>query len=495
MINEKILVHYERDLVYKNDPKNAVGATKSTTLRTVTTHNDTVTKYVKKFGNAYTIEDITDGVITTPRSDGGGVNKWWYEFYDFDTHTLLATVKDENGVSTFVDGAALASAAIGVYVKVVLKSGTATINNGDRVRVDTDIDVGGRNIRFSAETFTSGEMLFYFAYSSSSYYMDSITDQSAKYGGYRGAGVGTLRQPYFNIQDAIDAVAAAGAPFTNVTVLDSESYDEQPDADFAGIKVQAALGQTPTITSGVGARVTREVEHDGNNADTAYVSKTGDDANDGTYKEPYLTITFAEANIGARTSINIMDDNFYNESIDITTGLIVESIYGKVPTIHRTSVVDYIFRINHTDVVIAGFNIDGNTMVAEGIRFHVNYSGNTKNNDIYNCIIGIGNNATFSGNILFNHVYNCVTGGIVVGGVNTGLIEFNIIHDVISTGAVPTGSGILMNAVGVGTQIARNNICYDCTIGILLGVSGATATTIENNTIYDCNYGLYVFDV
>jgi len=102
--NEKILMHYNKTIVYSNSDLNTIGASLSTTLRTVTAHNDTNTKYIKKFGTDYIINTITNGVINTPRSDGGGVNKLWYEFYgkkSDDTFEKLATIKDENGISTF----------------------------------------------------------------------------------------------------------------------------------------------------------------------------------------------------------------------------------------------------------------------------------------------------------------------------------------------------------------------------------------------------------
>jgi hypothetical protein len=120
-MGEKAKFLYNHQTEYQDDDKNVIGATTDKTLRTITAPAAATTNYVRKFGKAYAIGDITNAVISTPRSDGGGANKWWFEFYN-QNDTLLATVKDELGASTFVDGIAEASTL--VYIKLVWKAGT-----------------------------------------------------------------------------------------------------------------------------------------------------------------------------------------------------------------------------------------------------------------------------------------------------------------------------------------------------------------------------------
>jgi hypothetical protein len=489
-INEKLLFHYLHNITYNQTANNVIGATTSTTLRTVASHSDVDTKYVKKFGNGYNITDITNGSIATPRSDGGGVNKWWYEFYDGDTHTLLATLKDENGASTFVDGSSVASASSYIYVKLVWKSGAVSTQNNDRITINTDIDPGGKNFRISAETITSGELLFYFADNSSTYYMESITDCCAKYGGYRVVQIGTEARPYYTIQDAIDAVQAAGAPFDKVVVLDSETYDEDIELDVSGISLLALLGETPTITRGVGARTTRNVEHDGNNSDTIYVSKDGDDGTgDGTFQNPYLTIQFAENNLGGRTYINIKDSETYNEIVTINVAVTIEPVYGETPTLTYTAgpTNDIIDVAALAAINLYGLTIDGANMADYGI-WRTDRGNEYKDNTIFNAVLdGIGGTIVMLETYKRNRIYNNGQHGINMP-INLGHVPTITENYIYNNGS----SGINM-VVNGDTIVMTNNLIYDNAADGLTITGGNLTGTIENNTIVSNNqYGINI---
>jgi hypothetical protein len=320
MKNENLLLHYALEREFNNDPLNEIGATDSTTLRNVTTHNNSNTKYVRKFGKDYAINDITNIVIDTPRSDGGGTNKWWYEFYN-ENDTLLGTVKDENGVSTFVDGTAETSTR--VYIKIVRKSGTVSITDGDSISLTTNID-SPLTVFLPGESMASpvNELLLALAESGSTYYMENTSDNSMIYGGYRHIETGTQKYPYFKIQDAIDDVVVSGGSFTIVTVLNGGIFDEELDTDYDGLIVQTEEGTTAIITRGIGARTTRNTTLEFNNANAIYFNTNGSDSNPGTWQQPVLTLSQVDTLQGAGSKhaiyggINTTDSAIYNELID-----------------------------------------------------------------------------------------------------------------------------------------------------------------------------------
>ena len=280
IINENILFNYDHNQIFNNDKDNEVGANTSETLRTITVGDDTDTKYVKMFGSDYAIGDITNAVIGTPRSDGGGVNQWKYEFYN-ENGTLLGYVTDANGASVFTDGTAEASTKI--LIKIIWISGTVSITNGDTISLTTDVDAP-LSVILSGESFTSGLLLLALSKTGSTYYMENETDFNYKYGGNRHTPDGTIKYPYFDI---LSAVAVLGGAFYIVEVVDSEGYllDDEIDANEFIMILQSSLGKTPRIIRTAGQTEYFNPESilgiTPNNSNTIYFNENGLDTNDG----------------------------------------------------------------------------------------------------------------------------------------------------------------------------------------------------------------------
>ncbi len=216
-VHEKLQIDYDYLIEYLEDPQNAIGATTSI-LRTITAHNDANSIYVRKFGLPLVITDITDIVINTPRSDGGGANDFWYNFYDLDTDTFMGGANDSFTGSTFVDGSSVPSGS-GIYIDIVVDSGTATPQDGDTITLTTNL--GPLIVHLSGESTTINiSKLWYLSATGSTYY-----DSDYKYGGHRHDPDSTSQLPYFDITTAIADPDVTG--FTICTVLDSATYDEQ----------------------------------------------------------------------------------------------------------------------------------------------------------------------------------------------------------------------------------------------------------------------------
>jgi len=76
-MSDKIILRYDLKKEYDNTATIDVGATDSTTLRSVTTYNDANCKHVRKFGTDYAIGDVTNGVLGAVRSAAG--NSLFYD--------------------------------------------------------------------------------------------------------------------------------------------------------------------------------------------------------------------------------------------------------------------------------------------------------------------------------------------------------------------------------------------------------------------------------
>jgi hypothetical protein len=472
-MGEKVQIDYDFLESYFNTELNVIGSTTNTTLRTITSHSDLNSIYVRKFGTDYLITQVTD--IEDPID----VNMT-FNVYSKTTDTLLGS---RTGGGAFSAGSTL-STAEGCYLEIVASGGAVTVLS--TILIDTDVDAGGLDFNCPAETVADTESLrLYLSDTSSTYY-----DSSYMYGGARHTPDSSSRLPYFDITTAIADPDATG--FTICTVLDSAIYDEQFSISIASMKLQAALGQTPTITSGVGARTSREVTNDGNNLDTIYVSKTGNDTNTGTYQNPYLTITFAINNMGGRSYINVMDSEVYDELLSVNSAITIESLYNKVPQIIRSS--GNCINISHVSPNIHGFSLSCGVN-AVGIQIGLTaYVGNISDNNI----TGLGGSSSkgvyltssgfqFNGLIEKNIVYslgNCIE--ILCNGIagSTGEINSNIIHSAIQTAGI----------YGVRIVSVSNNIVYDCTN---TGILADDVDTVEHNTtVYNSQstnqYGLFV---
>jgi len=350
--------------------------------------------------------------------------------------------------------------------------GSGTLSTS--INIDTDVDASGYSFIAPGESIIDDQQIkLYLSYSGSTYY-----DQNYKHGGARHTPTGVERLPYFKIQDAIDTVTPT---FINVEVLDSEIYEEIITINDNNTNIQSSLGQTPTIKApGCGARISREVENDGNNIDTIYVGKSGSDSTgDGTYQKPYFSLQYAHDNLNGRTNINIIDSLGYAEGLSVTNVITLEPIYGEVP----------IFTGGYQIHIITGGN--GSTIIGLDLRFSTPEailcyqagSSNILDNSITNATIGIKyDSSSVSGDIKRNKIRNIYTGLLCNTGSNGASIENNIVGDCAN------GLFIAFTSTTSGISI-KNNIIHDCSLYGIEQVGGNNAT-IENNTIYKCNVGI-----
>lgn len=496
MINEKILVNYDHNQQFNNTPLNVVGANTNTTLRTITAGDDTDTKYVKMFGSDYAIGDITNAVIGTPRSDGGGTNKWWFEFYN-ENGTLLATVKDELGASTFVDGTAEASTKI--YVKIVWKAGTVSITNADTIALTTDVDAP-LTLFFAGESFTSGEIFISVSASGSTYYMRNQTDFDYKYGGERHTPDGTTKLPYF---DPVSAVAVLGGAFFIVEVQDSEGYliDSELDLNIAPMVLQASLGQTPIIIRTAGQSDYYMESTVMNNDNSVFFNENGNDSNSGKWNDPKKTIN----NVWLVSSVFVV---YGGSGASVDSGIFTESL-GTLIESDRIFSVEYgykpkwepsgSFGISFTTArkpAINNFSLIGNGGNAFYQSATINHTS-AFNHSIRNCTFTNFDSAIF---ILFFttsswigewNIKNCLFDncgrGIIINDISasTNSSIMNINNNVFKN---ISNRGIDFICNGADSVIENNNnFFYNCVTGAYCTNTAATDVSIDNskNTFFN----------
>lgn len=494
-MGEKIKIDYANNKSFTFDDQNAVGATTSTTLRTLETIA-AQTYYVKKFGTDYAIGDITNAVVSTPRSDGGGVNKWRYDFYGWNgsAWVLMGSTQDAGGASgPYVDGSAFAASKIKIEITVI--SGVVTITDGDTIALTTDVDAP-LTVNLSGEgneyTFNAawGTLTLYLSESGSTYY-----DENYKYGGKRHTPVvGSQKYPFFHPKDCF-ADGGWGAN-DGITIMDSEHYQiKETTITDAGIVVQSALGQTPTFVSPIGVSVYRDVLVDGNNDDTAYIAVTGSDVTgDGTYQKPYATHAHAITNRGTRISFNAMDSGEYDETIVLTGAWYLEPIYGQTPSFKELGgAVATFITVSSATVYISGYNFIGQGVVQNGIAANVPYNGTLGNCYFENLTqFGFWHTSPNVSNGETSYCdYNNASLVFQVEDTSTSTITNNIVRNF--SGTSPAGATFRIRG-GTWTGSIKNNLVYDCTTkyGFHLRESfGANFNiTFENNVAYNCNYGI-----
>jgi len=486
---EKVLLNYKNNIVYNNDDTNVIGATTSTTLRTLDTVSGDVA-YVRKFGTDYLITDVTD------IEDPVDVNMIFRVYAE--NGTLMGS---RQGGGAFVDGAVVT--AQGCYMEIEANGGNVTVLAG--ITIDTDVDVGGLAFVCATETIQNGDTLtLYLSDTASTYY-----DSNMMYGGDRHTPVlGNARKPYFDIATAYAALNSAN---DGVEVLDSETYDEELTFDRATTFVQATLGQTPTITSGIGARVSREISAQWNNTTAVYWNGTGNDANSGTWQEPFETPAAAIAGRGALQVIYGGTGAIQSETISLIVALTIsaaftfESDYGYVPIIFNAAGMGT--TVIQTDGIIRGFNFNNNN-TGVCIFDETNAITAIEQYDctFINAISGVGLEFVGQTKDLICHrclFYNISSAGIIFGDIiTTSDVQKCIFYNITGSttiDSVNVAGGILVTDPGQAINLTVQNCkFYDCTNGIsyvktLIASNWILTGTIGNNTFYNITqYGLYI---
>ena len=341
---EKLRFHLNKRTTYNVYDNNSVGATKTLTGRSIVADTGSNTKYIQKFGTPWLIKSVS----SLPSSGSA---------------TMLYTVLSVDGdvLGSRSNGSFMAGVTLSVAKQCYLQV-TSTGSNTLPSSIAITSDLGSITFVTPAESVPSGAFVnLYLSANTCTYYDINLTVGGARY-----TADGSLGKPYFSITAGL---AALGGGYTVLTVLDSSIYDEELTISGA-YTIQAALGQAPTITSGIGARVTRSMQHDGNDIDTAYVSTKGNDSTGiGSYSNPYLGLGTALTNIGSRTYINIMDSGAYGS---LSTTVNIEPCYGQIPTTGQIQLTGPLFA--------CGLTVIGGAMITVGGIGIKEYFDNTVKN-------------------------------------------------------------------------------------------------------------------
>jgi hypothetical protein len=474
MAVEHVLINYNHAVEYGLTALNKVGPTIDTILRTVVTDTGSNTKYVKKFGLPYAIKSVSAmGSVPTHLK---------FSVYSLDGTLLGYRV----GGGSFVAGIAL-STAQAVYLSIECDSTPTAI--GSSISISTDIDSGGFTFVLSNETMPASTIYkMYISYSGSTYY-----DEDCQYGGKRHTPDGTYRLPYFTI---VTGLAALSGGYTVCSVADSETHDEE--FTVSGIQtLQAAPGQTPTITRGIGARITRNMVHDGNNTDTAYVLSSNAGATIGSFQFPYTSIGSAISNKGSRTHIQILDSETYMENVVVNAPVTIEPAYGFIPRVTPQSDTHAI-EIADPGVSIYGMTVYGATVTNKcGIYIRLSSASSINAQDctafgnfdgIY-LITNYSGTNDWNGTISRNRCYGNARAGIEIlfaPGAGVGNITTNILYS-------NARSGLIISTVGSSTGKINftHNQFYRNIYGLEITGSGVFHGDIKNNILaYNAQHGL-----
>lgn len=477
MSQENILVNYLYKKTYNNTPLNVIGATTDTSLRTVDTISGD-TAYVRKFGVDYLIKDVTS------LEDPVDVNLTVRAYAE--DGTLLGS---RVGGGAYVDGSSVATSQ-GIYIKFSASGGAVTLNTfGPVYSIHTDVDGAGRAFDIPQDVIADGDDLYFcLSKTGSSYYMSSVTDFSMKYGGDRHTpALGNIDKPYFDIATAYAALNSAN---DGVVVLDSETYDEELDLDRATTFLLALSGQTPTITRGVGARVTREVSTQYNNLTACYFNENGLDVNAGDWQNPKLTIANAITNRGGKHVVYggtgaTVNGGIFESEVTINAAFTLESDYGYFPTLTNPEYSN-IVTISNVNGNINGFNVYNSKYA--GISCAIAFVGTIENcTCTYNSSFGIYLNNASAGT-----VKNCLCYVTYRGIYVNRIPDLSITIENCICYSCMYGIDIYIDS-GKFLGTIKNCLCYNCTSrGINLIIQTELNGLIENNICFNTSYGLHM---
>jgi hypothetical protein len=492
------------DYLHKRDlsvtEQSTVGATTSQTLRTLPSPSGT-TYHVRKFGQQLSVTGCTD--IDAPPAN------------------LTITVKALDGTTlgSRASGGAFSAgstvSAQGVYLEVSASGGAGTLAATESI---TLTGRGALTVNFPTESIADGDTLtLYLSHAGSTYY-----DSGMIYGGARHTPTGTSDLPYFDISTAY----AACSSNDGVQVDDSETYDEELDLDTATTYLFAALGQTPTLTRGIGARTTREVSKQFNNTNAKYFNENGDDSTgDGTWHTPYKTPNAARTAAAASDTIvyggtgATVDGNVDNGGTVALNGTDdqLEADYGYTPTllnyivlgtsVANTCEIRGVKVTGGSTAKIQSTNAEVYDCTVYGVDTGIDVSRDTSiyNCYVYNCVDGI-EFFPFNGDSMLVEdclIDNCTNSGILIEGFGVGshTLTFNISNNIFTNN---TTRGLYIKGNNGGTIVINgnidNNMFYRNTYGFLLDETGATSITcnasVDNSIVYgNTLIGIYFVSV
>jgi hypothetical protein len=475
---EKIQVDYDFLVEYFNTELNVIGATTNTTLRTVDTISGD-TAYVRKFGTDYLITQVTD--IEDPID----VNMT----FTVKSKTTNTTLGSRAGGGAFVSGSTL-STAEGCYLEISASGGDVTVLSS--ITIDTDVDAGGLAFVCATETVSNGDILtLYLSDTGSTYY-----DSGYIYGGTRHSGsINNTRKPFRTINLALTTLATGNND--GVVILDSATYDETIDCNLSDFIMQSALGQAPTICRGIGARITRSTSQEYNNTTAIYFNTNGNDANDGTWQNPVLTISHAISIAGSKKivfgGINASNDSIFSEDLLTINNNNIESDYFYFFTIKGLG-NEYVLKT--IDVCqLYGFKIDGNNINTDCIQVKDTAIGAVSS--IYDCnVFNASTRDVYFSTTVTNatlNIVNCEIYSSVTGVTNTGATvqNTNISYSIIRNCNI----GIDHNeSLATRIFLYYSGIYDNTTIGLRINYNGGTVVThnIINNIFFNNGTGFYL---
>lgn len=482
MNNEKILLNYLHQTTYNNTPLNQIGTDADflslypdeTPLRTVPTPTGDIA-YVRKFGV------VLEATACTHLEDPVDAN-CTFKCYALDG-TLLGS---RTGGGAFTAGSTVGSAQQ-IYLKIEASGGAVTLNTFGPVYSAT---IGGVGYTFiiAAETIADGSsLILYLSTTDSTYY-----DVNLKYGGARHTpALNDSDKPYFTIASAYAVLAAANNDA--VEILDSETYDEDLTTDNQALDssdtiVYATAGETPTITRGIGARITREVSQQYNNITAIYFNENGDDANPGTWQEPKLNLSSAITASTAAAIATVYGGNgatitggIFNDGGSVNAERTVESDYGYMPTLKPGSETTTLTFLNTNAAICSGFIIRD---AQYGIKC---------NTSILNELLG-----NFS--LLDNTFINNWEDGFNLTSTSDGktiIVERNYFYNNRQSAYIR----VMVEVVSTSTIYFRKNFMINNSLGLYLRYDSAEANTVNyyindnifNGTTKDSGY--YGFEI
>ncbi len=498
---DNIILHFQHLIAWLITGVNQVGVdtSASTEKRDIPTPGGDIA-YVRKHGLLYPALNISAG--TTKGTDTGGGQTLRFKFYGITSGTLLYTINDVNGGVGGVDPGDTLDSAEGIKCVISCEAGAGvTIANGRQITVVSDVDGGGKVFYFGGETLDNGESItVYLSNTGSTYYSDDYI-----HGGFRHTpALNDLRLTYFDPITALAALQTANDD--GIEIVDSKIYDILPDIAFSQIHLYATDGQAPTLTRGVGARITREVSTHFDNFTAVFFNENGTNVTTGvggyrdSWQDPYGT--FANAQIAAAakgviliiyggTGATVSGGNFSGAQTCSLANGNLEPEYGYKPNFLHTATV---ITITSAGFDINGVSVNGNNLTRRGIDISINDSTNILSNlsITNNAEYGIFGDNSFKGRIYNSEIYSNGSKGIYLkddfgGGGIDGRIYDNIIYN-------NGGNGIdIENKRANSSNVIINNLIYNnIGSGIKFLTSGGTPHSgeIENNTCWGNSYGI-----
>lgn len=387
MNRERLQIDYEIKKSMEEVPNNQVGTDQDFTSlfssasikRDDGQYSDSNAIFVRKRGSFYKLKasqcpsfqylnlENATGLVTTPRSTVGV--SAIYEIYDRDTNTLLASLEDTDGsltrtqISPNIEGHS-------IYIKLTVLQGTYTLEHGDNI-----FDGGERRFLLNAESIDATEASRYY-YVAEEYDLDLVStamhktyyDENMLYGGSAISVDGGLNSPYRLIEDGLNALTQTK---NTLVILDSETYDEvltiEHSAVGVSLQIVAGEGQSPVLTTGVGARKTLDRGHQApeyTNENAIFFNENG--LGVGSWQEPYSSfntaiseaISFGKALVygGMGTS----GEGCFDISSTINGDIVIDSEYGYKPILRSfdNSVSSLIDLASTSYFSISGYEIE-----------------------------------------------------------------------------------------------------------------------------------------